>query len=254
MKPLQILPHKVSENTHMLADQSSDIGSGNLEDGIHLADSAKHELVEFIAQELPTWRDRSDRPAAQAETTLTGHLCDHLNGAAYRSEVWDYVQFRTEITDETVGGRTIDLAPKPKGCALIIAGIAYTEFDMLLPIECKRLPTPQNGATRDKREYVVVQGKTTGGIQRFKLGLHGAKHTFAAMIAYVQDSTCEHWHNEVNGWISDLPQIEGPLWSLADCLNGPLIHSANGLSRTNSQHSRPNGMADILVEHLWIRM
>lgn len=237
----------------MLADQTPDVGSGSLGAEVHLADTATHELVDFIAQELPTWRDRADRPAADSETTLTGQLCDHLNGAAHRSDVWDCIQFRTEVRDETLGNRAIDLAPKPLDGLLIIAGIAYTVFDMLLPIECKRLPTPKNGAARDQREYVTVQGKTTGGIQRFKLGLHGAAHTCAAMIAYVQENTCAHWLGEVNSWISALANDEEPLWSVTDQLQNISASEPNGVTRMNSNHTRSGG-SEIMIEHLWVQM
>jgi hypothetical protein len=43
------------------------------------------------------------------------------------------------------------------------------DFDPIMPIECKRLPTPK-AKDRDEREYVITEGATAGGIQRFKLG------------------------------------------------------------------------------------
>ena len=169
----------------MLTDSLKVVQTGRLDPDIHLPSTAKLGLLAFIAEELPFWRDNPVRPTARAETKLTELLCDHLNSAAYRSAVWSHVQFRTEISDETHGGRKIDLAAKPRAAALIIENRRHTQFDMLFPIECKRLPTPA-GKDRDEREYVIAGDGTTGGIQRFKFGYHGAVHTFAAMIAYIQ--------------------------------------------------------------------
>lgn len=62
-------------------------------------------------------------------------------------------------------------------------------------IECKRLPTP--GGKDREREYVSgfhANGSPTGGIQRFKLGLHGGQVHDAAMIGYVVNG-CLHPHS-----------------------------------------------------------
>ena len=67
----------------MLAERTAVVPSGRLDREIHLPATAKLELLEFIALELPRWRDHPERPDAEAETTLTEHLCDYLNSAAY---------------------------------------------------------------------------------------------------------------------------------------------------------------------------
>ena len=166
----------------MLADNSNEVQSGRLNPDIHLPSTAKLELVDFILQELPRWRDHPDRKVELAETKLTEHLCNHLNSATYYSTVWDHVQFQTETADEVRGGRKIDLTVKPRAAALIIEGRRHSQFDALFPIECKRLPTPDE-KDRDEREYVITEPGTTGGIQRFKFGFHGSIHNFGAMIA-----------------------------------------------------------------------
>ena len=112
----------------MLAESSNNVQLGRLDQDIHLPSTAKLELVGFIAQELPRWRDHPDRPNKDGETTLTEHLCDHLNSAAYHSTEWSHVQVRTETGDETRGGRKIDLTVKPRGLALIIEGIFRHNF------------------------------------------------------------------------------------------------------------------------------
>ena len=80
----------------MLADSLNIVQSGRLYQDIHLPSTAKLELLDFIVEELPRWRVHPDRPTADAETTLTEHLCDHLNSAVYYSTAWSHVQFRTE--------------------------------------------------------------------------------------------------------------------------------------------------------------
>ena len=237
----------------MLANSSNNVQSGRLDEDIHLRFTAKLELMDFIAQELPRWRDHPDRPNEHAETKLTEHLCDHLNSAAYHSTDWSHIQFRTETGDETHVGRKIDLTPKPRGAALVIEGRRHSQFDALFPIECKRLPTPKE-KDRDEREYVITEPGTTGGIQRFKFGHHGATHKFAAMIAYVQEQSFAHWLSQVNGWIGGLSATLGSAWSSADALQQMTDNSVAGLCMLNSRHQRAGGLEDCELRHVWIRM
>lgn len=237
----------------MLTDNYNIIQSGRLDPDLHPPSTSKLELVGFIAEELPRWRDHPDRPKADAETTLTEHLCNHLNSATYNSTIWSHVQFQTETGDEMRGGRKIDLTVKPRAAAIIIEGRRHSQFDALFPIECKRLPTPK-GKDRDEREYVTTKFGTTGGIQRFKFGYHGAAHNFAAMIAYVQEQPFSHWVNQTNCWIRELATEPDSAWSDSDILQ-PV--SDNSLTKTytlKSKHQRKEGLSVLLLHHLWIRM
>ena len=54
----------------MLTDNADNVQAGILDRSIHLPSTARHELIDFIAKELPRWRDHIDRPPSQAETTL----------------------------------------------------------------------------------------------------------------------------------------------------------------------------------------
>ncbi len=237
----------------MLSDQPPSISSGRLDKEIQLQGAARVEMFEFIAAELPQWRDHPERPACESETGLTEHLAAHLNSATHHSADWSHLQFCCETRDESHAGRRIDLTAKPKAAVIFIDGRRHNQFQSLFPIECKRLPTPR-GADRDEREYVFTSSGTTGGIQRFKLGLHGGAHTFAAMIAYVQKETPAHWEQKVNGWISDLAQSSGPLWSPSDAIR-PLSHDPAARVQTlQSRHQRTGGLDDIELRHLWIEM
>lgn len=237
----------------MLAENSHQVQLGHLDREIHLPATAKHELVSFIFGQLQPWRDHPDRPQKQGETALTEHLCDHLNSAVYYSETWSHVQFRTETGDETQAGRKIDLTVKPRAASLIIEGRRHSQFDPLFPIECKRLPTPKEKG-RDEREYVITEPGTTGGIQRFKFGHHGAKHDFVAMIAFVQEYSFQHWNDKVNGWICDLAQAANSAWKSEEVLH--LVDESKQLevcSLTSKLH-RSGKFRGCEMRHLWVMM
>ena len=236
----------------MLAENIHQVQSGQLAKDIHLPVTHNLELMAFIAGELPRWRDHPDRPNKENETSLTEHLCDYLNSVANDSTGWSHIQFRTETSDEVQSGRKIDLTVKPRGCALVIEGRRHSQFNPLFPIECKRLPTPK-GKDRDEREYVVTKESTTGGVQRFKFGLHGSAHNFAAIIGYVQEQRFDHWLSVVNGWIHDLAKESDSAWSDSDSLQQISENSTIDVCVLESKHSRP-ALPNCGLRHLWIKM
>ena len=181
----------------MLSDFTSTyIHSGSLHQALHLPNTSLFEILDFIKNQLPIWRDRTDREHETAEDRLTSQLCFHLNSAARQH--MDFIQFQHQTPDEQKKNRTLDLTASPSGQSIVIEGHRYTDFDTLMPIECKRLPTPKDH-NREECEYVVTvtPKRLTGGIQRFKEGHHGANHNIAGMIAYIQDNTRLFWHNQV---------------------------------------------------------
>lgn len=236
----------------MLADNIPLVDAGRLDREIHLPSEAKLELVNFIAEELPRWRDHPDRPHRESETGLTEHLADHLNSATAYSHEWSHVQFRCETSDEAKPGRKIDLTIKPKAAVIHIAGRRHTQFDALFPIEAKRLPTPRE-KDRDEREYVITEPGSTGGIQRFKFGQHGSKHDFAAMIGYVQEGTFEGWLDKLNGWIRQLANQSPTVWSFDDTLECVGSDLREQMYSLKSRHTR-SGLNSCALRHLWIQM
>lgn len=237
----------------MLADVPIAVEAGRLESEIQLPGTARYALLDFIAEELPRWRDHPERESEVSEVRLTDQLCSYLNSAARRSIGWSHIQFRTEVPDEVKGGRAIDLAAKPCGVILLIEGRRHTAFDSLLPIECKRLPIPQ-GRDRDEREYVVTSHGTTGGIQRFKFGHHAAVHQLGAIIAYVQEMTFSHWLSKVNGWIQSLSAEVDSSWGGNDSLLLLREDSSMGLCVLRSDHQREGKPGRCELRHLWIKM
>jgi hypothetical protein len=237
----------------LLADANGQITAGQLGPRIHLPTTAKHAILDFISEELPRWRDRPDRPRAQAEDRLTEQLCDHLNTSAYQSVGFDHIRFHTEAGDEQNANRTIDLSVKPLGATLVIEGRRSTIFDTILPIECKRLPTPP-GTNRDHREYVFSAAKSTGGIQRFKEGNHAAAHGLAAMIGYIQQDTPEFWTTRVSEWINELTATSSPGWSAKDLPHLERHDVTRRIASLRSTHQRIAPLSDIELRHLWVQM
>ncbi|WP_309713644.1 hypothetical protein [Armatimonas sp.] len=235
----------------MLADNQNVVQTGGIGQDVHPPSMSKIAIVDFIAQELPRWRDDPERRSESSETILTSQLCSYLNASTRRSNVWSHIQFQAEVGDETKTGRKIDLAAQPSE-TLWIEQRRHSKYDIIFPIECKRLPTP-NGTNRDEREY-VINAKTTGGLQRFKFGYHAASHNFAAMIAYVQVEGFLYWVNKINEWIRDLSRVCNSQWNELDLLQVLENGSNHDLYVLNSCHQRVNIEFHLDLRHLWIKM
>jgi hypothetical protein len=235
----------------VLANQDEpNVQSGGLDRNIHLPAAWRFALLEFIAGEMPKWRDDPKRPAETAETSLTSRLCAHMNSATRKSGGWDFLQFRIEEPDETFRGRRVDLVPAPSAATVWIEGREYTQYASLLPIECKRLPTPA-GATRDEREYLFSAHSSTGGVQRFKAGHHGAAHSVGAMIGYIQDRDIDFWNSQMWTWLQDLIAAKVDGWASDDGLRIASRDIAAQSALLESTHRR---LPDIHLHHLWIDM
>jgi hypothetical protein len=238
----------------MLANlQHPSARSGSLSKDVHLPATSLYELLNFITDELPRWRDRPDRKRETSETSLSSQLCAHLNSSARHSIGWDILQFRTEEPDEQAKGRKIDLVPAPCDATVWVEGRRHVDFDPLLPIECKRLPTPKD-KERDEREYVFNRHASTGGIQRFKAGHHGAGHKLGAMIAYVQQETCMFWNTRVAEWINDLIASRQEGWTAQDLLRVQQDDTTRQVAVLSSSHTRLKGLPEIELRHLWVQM
>lgn len=237
----------------MIADLSQkSVSAGSLSPELFLPDAARLAILDFVAGELPRWRDNPRRLREMSEPRLTEQLRSHLNVAARTTAGMDFLQFSTENTDEMDRTRKIDLAPQPCGPVVWIQGRRHTEFDMLLPIECKRLPTPKR-SDRDEREYVFSSFGTVGGIQRFKLAMHGGAHSLAAMVAYVQDGAPAAWCARIIDWIVGLAKVDND-WSPDDRPEVKSFEPVQRVTRLRSRHRRPRGLPDIELEHLWVEM
>lgn len=235
----------------MLADEMPEGPSGHLTVTLHRPSAWLETIVDFIYSHLAAWRDDPFRPAVTCETRLTAQLCQFLNNAT-RAAGLDSVVFQPEVPDPNVPGRTLDLAPGPSGCVIWIDGQRHSLYDPILPIECKRLPTPR-GPKRERREYLHTQKRTTGGVQRFKAGLHGGAHSTGVIIGYVQHGTLQDWLRRINRWVRVLVRAGISGWSLGDVLQRKAHDGTQRTARHNSVNARTSG-SPIAMHHLWIDM
>lgn len=238
----------------MLADEGERrVQAGTLGSMVHLPGEWIHALIGFIGGVLPGWRDDPRRPMQTGEDALTAQLCAKLASASRHTSGWDFLQFRREEPDDVDARRAIDLAVAPSGTIIWIEGREYSEYQTLLPIECKRLPTPI-GKNRDEREYLYSRFSTTGGVQRFKAGHHASSHDRAAMIGYVQDRDIQAWAAQLDAWIDGLEgdAVEG--WSAADKLTMDNHDQRSRMASFASTHARQASLGGIQLNHLWIEM
>ncbi len=214
-------------------------------------DQFTQSTLVFVYRHLPSWRDDPQRPAEQAEDKLNLQLCKFLDIQARNS--FPMVHFNHEEYQQ--GRRSVDLSASPTQTTIIDARV-YSIYDPILVFECKRLPAPTKAR---EREYVTGGKKRSGGIQRFKLDLHGHKLDLVAMIGYVQGNTPKHWHTTINRWISELSKgqsTDGCVWDKSEKLGGFREDVAHGTASCQSIHGRTGkGVSSkVGIRHLWVVM
>jgi hypothetical protein len=205
----------------------------------------------FVLHRLQEWRDDPDRPREQSEDRLNLQLCKFLETRA-RS---DFPMVCFYHQEPQTGRRRVDLSASPVE-RMRIGARQYAIYQPFLVLEGKRLPAP----SADRRmEYVTGGERKDGGIQRFKLALHGAELSVAAMIGYVQAQSPSYWHQVINGWISDLAAgrvSDVCVWEAGDRLGQLSQDPAKGIADCQSVHGR-SGTAvgpSIRLRHLWVAM
>jgi hypothetical protein len=207
--------------------------------------------LEFVSSELPTWRDDPTRSTEEAEERLNAQLCKYLNVAA--SARFPMVHFGHE--EKQTGIRRVDLAALPK-YGVILGVTFHSIYDPFLVLEGKRLPAPSKSR---EREYVTGGSKKSGGIQRFKLSLHGAQQTTAAMIGYIQAESFVEWLTRINLWIgAEVASNEttGENWSLAEQLTDFKEDARLRVAVLSSKHARSDSAVstEIRLRHFWVAM
>ena len=213
-------------------------------------DSLVERTLEFVLTELAAWRDDPDRSSESAEERLNAQLCKYLTVAA--SQRFPMVFFHHE--EKQTGTRRVDISAGPTQNRFV--GLTYhTIYNPFLVFEGKRLPAP---ATSREREY-VTGSKKSGAIERFKLGLHGAQQTTAAIVAYVQSGDPMRWRLRINEWIRELgtkAATGGEKWSDEEQLPELVASDALGISSTASTHGRvPAAITpEIRIHHFWVVM
>jgi hypothetical protein len=227
----------------------SEPGRGRISEGP--ADVLVERTLEFVHAELAGWRDDPDRADEDAEERLNAQLCKYLNVAA--SHRFPMVLFSHE--EKQTGTRRVDMSVLPVSGGFI--GQTYHSiYDPFLVFEGKRLPAPSR---RREREYVTGGTDKSGGIQRFKLALHGAQQGTAAIIGYVQKDQLEHWHLIINQWIRELAAdttIVDEKWFPEEQLADLVTDHARHIASASSRHKRCEIAIspEIRIRHLWVMM
>jgi len=206
------------------------------------------QTIEFIWGCLIPWRNDPDRPLAEGEEELNAQFHNFLQ--SYANEAFPMVLFQHEQRQE--GRRRVDLSAKPTR-RTVIEGVTYTKYQPILVIEGKRLPAPSK--TRE-REYVSGEEECSGGIQRFKYGLHGKEHSIAIMLGYIQRGKYQEWQSRINGWIFDLVRDHPSDWARHELLADFSHHNRGQKARTSSRHPRINKCVapEIQLLHFWVNL
>ena len=208
--------------------------------------------IEFVRSQLPAWSDAPRRPTGRSEKSLNSSLCDFLDTRARTG--CPMVRFKHE--DPQAARHTVDIGVHGVDELTLIGVHDYTIFEPFMVIEAKRLPAP---STDREREYVTGASRASGGIQRFKLGLHGAKVETAMMIGYVENENARHWFVIINQWISEFigtSTADGCDWAESDLLEGIVYDDEQHTSSATSIHSRHHTCLtpSIRIHHLWVLM
>ena len=225
--------------------------TGRITSGIKLH-TFQLTIINFVFQQLPNWRNDPDRLDGNSEPVLNPQLSKFLDCQA--RNISPMIYFCHE--EPQAINRNVDISVSLSEKMTIDAKL-YTKYDSILVFECKRLPAPS--LDREK-EYVTGKNpnKKGGGIQRFKLGLHGAEHNLAAMIGYVQDESCRYWQDKVNKWILELvnkPIGDDCIWTSNEILNMIKEDASTGITHYFSSHNRTNKANNTIeLHHLWVVM
>lgn len=209
-------------------------------------DSLVESTIEFIWSSLIPWKNDPSRPFAEGEEDLNAQFHNFLEARARRE--FSMVFFQPEQRQK--GRRRVDLSAKPV-INTIIRGVTFSIYEPIIVIECKRLPAPSKAR---EREYVAGEPDVSGGIQRFKLGLHGKEHETVIIIGYVQSKSLRHWFEEINKWILHLSENTPYAWNPSESLTDFRVTNTKESSRSWSTHPRVNGCSteSVAIEHFWI--
>ncbi len=222
--------------------------SGRLDSGAIRKDTLVERTIEFVWNCLLPWRDDPQRPRVEGEEDINSSFCDFLDSNASRS--FSMVRFHHE--QRQTEQRRADFGAKPNQTTLI-RGETYSIYKPFLVMEGKRLPAPKKSR---EREYISGGEKATGGIQRFKLGLHGKEHNVAIMLGYIQQDTPQEWLPKINSWINELADSDSAMWSKTEILSALQPQKPRGRTRATSTHSRIPGCRSkqIHLHHFWIAL
>ena len=228
-------------------------GTGHISYGPRTEDRIVKCTMDFIRSQLPAWRDHPDRPRGTAEPRMNSALCDFLEVESRSSFPMVYFKHESLQTGRHSADIGVHGAEEIK-----VRGWKYSIYEPFLVVECKRLPTP--GPSRE-REYVTghsASGSPSGGIQRFKLGLHGRDVNDGAIVGYIESGDAHYWYSQINGWLGELydgANDDGTKWESSERLQDFTTDNKDTAS-CNSVHPRTADCRSpvIHLRHIWVIM
>jgi len=200
------------------------------------------KIIIFVYNHLCIWRDGLRSAYNKNENEITANLSKLLNVYARKGNL-PFIFFHQEPQGKK---RMVDISVYP-----------YSEdiYEKIVTVfECKRLSEDIRGKRKD--EYVTDYKKTGGGIQRFKLEVHGQYHEIVGMIGYLQTGTFQEWKEKINYCITELskkPDENNLNWNTDEKLTTLKHDNDRKKYHAKSIHKRKT-KSNITIHHLWIDM
>jgi len=235
----------------MLADEYHSTASGQEFSTVGKLDAkalpciSRNAILDVIENGLVEFAGRKELRSIKNEKGITNRLCKILN-------CQKLLYFHHEgMQDEEKGtSPSVDIEALATDAAFFEARL-FAKEETLMAIEAKRLPSLPK---LREREYLVGHEKPCGGIERFKLGIHGGNAFTWTMLGYVQEESFSAWREKINGWIDELSKNAKTkmTWHAAEKLK--MIVEKQTTARHQSANGRyRNGNSDtIQINHLWV--
>lgn len=236
----------------MLADEYKlELGSGGTPyagklDSKMLPCISRTAVLDAIENGLAEFAGRKEFRTIKNEKGITNRLCKILSGHKLL-----YFHHEGMQDEESGTSASVDLEAIAT-TETVFEARSYAREETLMSIEAKRLPSPP--PKQREREYLVGNNKGGGGVERFKLGVHGGKSAAWTILAYVQQHDFKTWREMINGWIDDLSLNGKPhgFWNTTEKVE--MVAENVSIMRGRSQHKRQvGGKSDkIEIAHLWV--
>lgn len=213
--------------------------------------SAIMDVVTFVEKHLLHFSERSTSSRIKNENGLNQELCNLLNAyARIESRFFIFDKESMEVVEKGSSPR-VDFGVR----VIPINSEFYNTQEPIFAMEAKRLY--QTEKAREK-EYLIGRRengkyKHCGGVEKFKMAIHGRNLHYGAMIGYIQEYDFHYWQRTINGWIDEL--IAGKIPSYAHWLGKDKLYLLNQTANTAkycSENSRPKD--SIILFHLWVNL
>ena len=203
-------------------------------------------VVNFLKKHFPEFREFLLTTKIYNENGLNSRLGRFITSVSIQNSL-DFFAERETMEDETKGNSpAVDI-----GIYLNIQDLPI-DPPLITVFEGKRLSKDIPKIRR--REYVIGHEKDgkhikCGGIERFKLGIHGKKLNSAGMIGYLQTGAPESWETEINTWIRELAEEQHNIqWAEDELLtrqdsHGHVTEYVSIVNRADNE---------LYLTHLWI--